>query len=238
MELVNAGPIDAWADLVAARLVGRLAANPALRLCLPTGLTPMPVYDRLAETVATGGVSFARAEVFLLDEFGGVAPEDQGRCDRTLLRAFVSRVDLPADRFHRFDLGGDVDEECRRVEALVGAGCHLTLLGLGTNGHLGMNEPGSAPDAPTRRVALDPSTTAASARYFGRSTDLPTWGVTLGLGTLRRSGEVWILATGAGKAAIVRETMCGPVSADVPATLLRDHSAATLIADEDAAALV
>lgn len=237
MTLVNAGPIDAWADHVAARLVGRLAANPALRLCLPTGLTPLPVYDRLAAAVARGDVSFARAEVFLLDEFGGVAPEDPGRCDRTLARALVSRVDLPADRFHRFALSGDVDEECRRVEALVGAGCDLTLLGLGTNGHLGMNEPGSAPDSLTRRVALDPSTIAASARYFGRSTNLPTWGVTLGLGTLSRSGEVWVLATGAGKSAIVRDTMHGPVSSAVPATLLRDHQAAMLIADEEAAAL-
>ena len=237
MTLLNAGSIDAWADRVAAMVLERLSANPALRLCLPTGLTPLPIYDRLAAAVGRGQASFSRAEVVLLDEFGGVPADDPGRCDQMLLRAFVSRVDLPAERFHRFLLDGDVDDECRRYEAMVGAGCDLALLGIGTNGHLGMNEPGSAPDSTTRRVELAPSTIAASARYFGRSTDLPTWGVTLGLATLRRSHEVWVLATGAAKAPIVRVTMEGPTSAEVPSTLLRDHPAAALIADEEAAAL-
>jgi glucosamine-6-phosphate deaminase len=238
MEFLDAGPIDAWADLVAGRVLERLTANPGLRLCLPTGLTPVPVYDRLAAAVAAGTASFARAEVFLLDEFGGVAPDNPGRCDQMLRHAFVSRIDLPEARFHRFTLDADVAEECRRYEALVGEGCDLALLGIGTNGHLGMNEPGSAADAPTRRVDLAPSTIAASARYFGRSTDLPTWGVTMGLGTLARSREIWILATGAGKAPIVRDTLRGPVSTAVPSTLLRDHPATTLIADEEAGSLV
>src|SRR5204862_4861762 len=129
-------------DHVAALLMARLAERPALRVCLPTGLTPMPVYDRLAAAVARGESSFGQAEVFLLDEFGGVAPDDAGRCDQMLLRAFVSRVDLAPGRFHRFELQGDVDAECRRYEALIGAGCDLALLGIGTNGHVGMNEPG------------------------------------------------------------------------------------------------
>jgi glucosamine-6-phosphate deaminase len=237
MDLLDAGRIDAWADLVAARVLARLAAHPALRLCLPTGLTPVPVYDRLAAAVTAGTASFAGAEVFLLDEFGGVSPDDPGRCDRMLEHALLSRIDLPASRFHRFALDGDIAAECRRYDALVGTGCDLTLLGIGTNGHLGMNEPGSAPDAPTRRVELAPSTIAASARYFGRDTNLPTWGVTMGLGTLARSREIWILASGAGKAPIVRETIDGPVSPAIPSTFLRRHPATTLIADADAASL-
>jgi glucosamine-6-phosphate deaminase len=238
MEFENAGSTASWADHVAALVIARVAARPSLRLVLPTGLTPMPVYDRLADAVARGTVSFARADVFLLDEFGGVPPDDPGRCDQMLTRAFVARVDVAPGRFHRFSLDNDVDDECRRYEALIGAGCDLALLGIGTNGHLGMNEPGSARDSLTRRVNLAPSTIAASARYFGRDTGLPTWGVTLGLGTLGRSRHVWILATGPEKAAIVRETLRGPVTTDVPSTLLRDHPGARLIADEEAAALV
>ena len=98
-----------------------------------------------------------------------------------------------------------------------------------------MNEPGSSADTLTRRVDLAPSTIAASGRYFGRTTGLPTWGVTLGLGTLRRSREVWVLASGEGKAAIVAETLRRPVSPEIPATLLRDHAAVLLIADDPAA---
>jgi len=237
MEFENAGSAASWADHVAALVIRRVTATPALRLVLPTGLTPAPIYDRLADASARGVVSFAQVEVFLLDEFGGVAPDDPGRCDQMLTRMFVSRVDLPPGRFHRFTLDGDVAFECQRYEALVSTGCDLALLGIGTNGHLGMNEPGSGPDSLTRRVDLAASTVAASARYFGRDTDLPTWGVTLGLGTLGRSREVWILASGPGKAAIVRDTLRAPMTPDVPSTLLRDHPGARLIADEEAAAL-
>src|SRR3954466_6590595 len=226
MQFENAGSAASWADHVAALLIDRVTRAPALRLILPTGLTPVPIYDRLADAVARGVVSFGQAEVFLLDEFGSVAPTDPGRCDQMLTRMFVARVDLSRGRFHRFTLDGDVAKECRRYEALVGGGCDLALLGIGTNGHLGMNEPGSPPDSLTRRVQLAASTVAASARYFGRDTDLPTWGVTLGLGTLARSREVWILASGSGKAAIVRDTLRAPMTPDVPSTLLRDHPGA------------
>jgi glucosamine-6-phosphate deaminase len=237
MMIARFPTIDEWADHVADQFVALLNAKPNARLCLPTGNTPGPVYERVAAAVRDRRVSFCEAEVFLLDEFGGVAPDDPGRCDQMLLRAFVTRVDVAPERFRRFTLNGDVDAECRRYESLIGSGCDLAILGIGTNGHLGMNEPGSPPDSATRRVNLAPSTIAASARYFGRNTNLPTWGVTLGLGTLGRSREIWILASGSGKAAIVRETLREPVSPEIPSTLFRPHPGARLIADEEAAAL-
>jgi glucosamine-6-phosphate deaminase len=235
VTLLRGGSTAAWAAMVADLVIGRLQAHPAMRICLPTGLTPVPIYDRLADAVAAGSVSFARAEVFLLDEFGGVDPRDPGRCDQMLQRYLLSRVDLPPARFHRLDLGGDIETVCREYEAAIGEGCDLALLGIGTNGHVGMNEPGSAADSVTRRVSLAPDTIAASARYFGHDR-LPTWGVTMGLGTLRRSREIWILASGAGKAAIVQQTLQGPVTTARPATQLRDHPAVLLIVDDEAAA--
>jgi glucosamine-6-phosphate deaminase len=234
LKVVRRNGLDDWADYIANLLVSRLQVTPSLRLCLPTGLTPVPVYDRLAEAVNAARVSFRHAEVFLLDEFGGVAPDDPGRCDRMLWRFLLDRVDLEADRFHRFVLEGDIDAECEAFERTIGSGCDLTLLGIGTNGHVGMNEPGSSPDSLTRRVDLAPETTVATARYFAHDR-LPTWGVTQGIGTIRRSGEVWLLAAGAGKAAIVDRLLHGSVSTDLPASLLRSHTAALLIADQAAA---
>jgi glucosamine-6-phosphate deaminase len=237
VRLLRGGSPEEWAAKVASLFIGRLKANPDLRVCLPTGLTPVPIYDRIAEAVAASEVSFARAEVFLLDEFGGVDANDPGRCDQMLDRFLIGRIDLPRARFHRLDLAGDIDEACRAYEDAVGGGCDLSLLGIGTNGHIGMNEPGSAKDSLTRRVDLAPDTIAASARYFGHAR-LPTWGVTMGLGTIRRSGEIWILASGRTKAAIVEETLRGPVTTNIPATQLRDHSSSLLIADDDALAVV
>ena len=234
MNVISGGSPEAWAEAVAERFIAALQARPALRVCLATGLTPVPIYDRVAAAVAGGRISFARAEIILLDEFGGVDPADPGRCDRMLERYLLSRVDLPPGRFHAFDLTRDLDEVCREHEAVVGAGCDLTLLGVGTNGHVGMNEPGSSRDSLTRRVELAPATVATSARYFSHER-LPTWGVTMGLGTLRRSREVWILASGPAKAAIMRDVVHGAVTEAVPATQFRDHPRTLLIVDEAAA---
>jgi glucosamine-6-phosphate deaminase len=237
VRLVRGGSLEAWADRVSAELAGRLQAQPELRLCLPTGLTPVPIYDRLAAAAGRGEISFRRAAVFLLDEFGGVGPADPGRCDQMLKRWLIDRVDLPPERFHRFDLTGDVDAECARYEALFAAGCDLTLLGIGGNGHVGMNEPGSPADSVTRRVALDPTTVAASARYFGRETDLPAWGVTIGIGTILRSREIWLIASGAAKAPIVGAILHDPPGPDLPASLLATHPGTVLFADDAAASL-
>ena len=234
MRLLRGGSAGSWATTVADLFIERLKARPELRMCLPTGLTPVPVYDRVAAAVAAGEVSFSRAEVFLLDEFGGVDTADPGRCDQMLGRFLIARIDLPPERFHRLDLTGDIDEACRVYERTIGDGVDLALLGIGTNGHVGMNEPGSARDSLTRRVALAPDTVAASARYFGHERRLPTWGVTMGLGTIRRSREIWLLASGAAKTGIVDDLLTGPVTPAVPATQLRDHPSALCIVDDDA----
>jgi glucosamine-6-phosphate deaminase len=234
MKVVRAGTTDEWVADVADRFVERLRTRPGLRVCLPTGLTPVRIYERVAEAVERGEATFRSAEVMLLDEFGGVAPDDPGRCDQMLRRFLLDHVDLPPDRFHGFDLERDVEQVCRDMEALVGAGVDLTLLGIGTNGHIGMNEPGSTADSLTRRVTLAPETVASSARYFTHDC-LPTWGVTMGLGTIGRSREVWLLASGAAKAEIVRATLEGPATPEVPASLLRNHPRAVFVVDDDAA---
>ena len=206
-------------------------------MCLPTGLTPVPIYDRVAAAVAAGEVSFARAEAFLLDEFGGVAASDPGRCEKMLHRLLIARIDLPPARFHRFDLAGDIDEVCRAYERTIGDGCDLTLLGVGTNGHVGMNEPGSPVDSPTRRVELAATTIQSSARYFAH-TNLPEWGLTVGLKAILAAREVWLLANGAAKAAIIRQTLRGEISPANPASLLRRHENCSLFVDLDAGALL
>jgi glucosamine-6-phosphate deaminase len=236
VNLARAGCGADWSRHVADLLVARVQAHPALRLCLPTGLTPVPVYERVRAAVDRGAVSFRNVNVILLDEFGGVPADDPGRCDRMLRRVLLDHVDLPPAAFRRLAIEDGVEEACRAHEQAVGEGCDLTLLGIGANGHVGMNEPGSAPDSLTRRVTLTPETIRASARYFGRERDLPTWGVTMGLGTILRSHEIWVLATGPGKASILQAVLHGPVTPERPASLLRTHPRVLVLADDDAAA--
>lgn len=224
---------SAWAEGVAALWCERLRANPRLRMCLPAGLTPRPLYDRIVRAAQRGEVSFRRAEVFLLDEYGGLAPDDPARCVNQLRRFLLDRV--PVGRFHRLDpLAPDLDRECRDFEAAIGPGFDLAILGVGLNGHLGMNEPGSAPDSPTRRVELQASSIASSAAYGPRGAS-PTWGLTVGLKALLGATEVWLLVRGANKAAIVRRVIEGPPEVSVPASWLQTHPNCHVFLDAAAA---
>ncbi|MEO5821949.1 MAG: glucosamine-6-phosphate deaminase [Vicinamibacteraceae bacterium] len=215
---------DVWAEHVAARFASFLADQPTTRVALPTGATPEPVYAGIVEAVRAGIASFRQAHVFLLDEFGGVPPDAKGRCDVMLHRALLDHVDLAPRNYHQFDPeAADVDAMCAAYDASLKQPLDLVMLGIGRNGHVGMNEPGTSPDSPTRRVELAPSTTQASARYFGEGAALPTWGITLGLTAILAARTIWILATGEGKADIVRDVLLEPVSASRPASLLRGH---------------
>jgi 6-phosphogluconolactonase/glucosamine-6-phosphate isomerase/deaminase len=177
----------------------------------------------MTRAVAAGRVSFRQAEIFSLDEFGGLAPDDAGLCSNMLRRFLIDAVDLPKERFHALDPNApNVDQICREYDAAIGAGFDLTLLGIGLNGHLGLNEPGSAVDSPTRRVEMHSTTVRASAGYLTHSR-LPTWGVAVGLKPLLASREIWLLANGSAKAEIIQRALKGPIDVSIPASLLRKH---------------
>ena len=202
-----------------------------MRLCVPTGSTPVPAYRALAEQ----GGGLGAATVFLLDEFG-LPPGHPARCDSMIRRALLDHLEVAPRHFHALDPDAtDLDAECARYETAVAAGgLDLTLLGLGGNGHLGLNEPGSERNSRTRRVTLAPSTMRHAEEYGpgGR----PSWGLTMGIGTILESKEIWLLVTGEHKAAILSRALNGPVGSAVPASFLRDHANVVVVADAPAAA--
>ena len=224
-----------WADRVASLLADRIASAPALRLCLPTGSTPLPVYERLPAALHERGVSMAHATVVLLDEYVGLPDGHPARCDSMLRRTLIDRLD-PTPTFIRFEVDElDPAAACAALAARLDAigGLDLVVLGLGTNGHLGMNEPGSAAASTTRPVDLAPETVWA-ARGYGADPP-PTRGVTLGVGPILSSPEAWLLATGERKVAVLRRALEDPIGPDCPASYLRLHPNARILADEAAA---
>jgi glucosamine-6-phosphate deaminase len=207
-------------------------------MCLPSGTTPAGVYAEMTRSVRAGLVSFERASVFVLDEFGGLAPDDPGSTRQMLQRQLIDATNLGSAAFHFLDPDdSDIVRHCRDYDAAIGDGFDLVLLGIGVNGHLGMNEPGSPLDGSTRRVELHGTTIQSSARYFAHH-NLPRWGVTVGLKTILESKEVWLLANGAGKADIIQRTVRGDISPANPASLLRLHPNCSLFVDADAGALL
>ena len=238
MNLLQFDSEAAWARAVCSLWRDRLRLQPDLKICLPSGATPSLIYAEMTRSVAAGVVSFARATVFALDEFGGLAADDPGRTAAMLRRELIDRIDLPPGAFHVLDPDHpDLARHCADYDTAIGPGFDLVLLGIGRNGHVGMNEPGSAPDAATRRVDLHPETVQASARYFAHR-NLPGWGLTVGLKTILASREVWVIANGTAKAEIVRRTVRDAVVPSNPASLLRRHPNCSLFADDAAASML
>lgn len=225
-------PNPTWAGSVAAAWAELLTADPVLRMCLPTGETPLPVYSSLVGAA----LSWEKAHVLLLDEFGDLPPREPGGCDATLRRSLLDQLDPQVGAYRTIDTrAADLDVECRAIDQWLDGGLDLAVLGLGRNGHLGMNEPGSAPTGRTRRVDLAESTVQAADRYFGGRAR-STWGVTVGLADLLAARTCWVLVSGAAKAETVRACLEDDPDAALPASLLRDHPSCTWWLDEEAAA--
>ncbi|MBI5383054.1 MAG: glucosamine-6-phosphate deaminase [Verrucomicrobia bacterium] len=232
MNLLRFDSPAAWTACLASLWRDRLRVNPRLRQCLPAGNTPKPVFAAMLESVRRGQVSFRESEIFMLDEYGDLAPDDPGRCANTVRHCLVDHIDVGAFQFLD-TTAPDLDAVCRAYETAIGPGFDLAILGVGLNGHLGLNEPGSAPGSLTRRIEMHPASVAASQQYLTHA-HTPTWGATVGLKRLLESKEVWLLATGAAKAGIVRRLIHGPADISVPASLMQHHPNCCLFLDADA----
>ena len=234
LEVLAAGD---WAGRVAGVLAARLAARPALRVCLPTGDTPVPVYDALVALAVGGACSFAGATVVLLDEWIGLAPGDPARCDTRIRAQLIDRLPVPPAALQVIDADDPSPEAAAARHDEAARNLDLVVLGLGANGHVGFNEPGSMPDSPTRMLPLTgASREAARARY--RSPSVPTAGITVGMDRILAAREVWLLVTGERKAAVLSRAFREPEGPDCPASFLRRHPRLTLFADEAAAGLL
>jgi glucosamine-6-phosphate deaminase len=223
-----------WAAAVAAELIERLSSRPDRRICLPTGETPTPVYAELVAAEADGRVSFGAATLVLLDEWVGLPPGDPARCDVRIRAELVDRLRVPPAAYVPIDADGpDPDAAAARHDGAA-AGLDLAVVGLGMNGHVGLNEPGSPADAPTRLVRVAASTRDAAVARYGAALP-PTAGITVGIERLLAADEVWLLVTGERKSEILRRVLEEPEGPDRPATWLLRHPRLTVFADGPAA---
>lgn len=202
-----------------------------------TGETPVGMYGELAQRRARGDLDTHGMSIVQLDEYLGLEPDDRralfGWMDRTVL----GPLGIDDARVTRLPTEGDVDAACAGFDRELDArgGIDLAILGLGTNGHVGFNEPPSDAASVTRTVDLSPDTISANARYWGTEGDVPTRAVTLGLRTLLAARRILLLVSGASKHAIVRRALEGPVGEDVPASFVRQaRGAVTVVVDRAA----
>jgi glucosamine-6-phosphate deaminase len=228
------------ADLAAQRVADLLHDSPRAVLGLPTGRTPILMYDLLAEQHAAGTLDFAQVTTFNLDEFVGIGEHHPGSYRAYMRRYLFDRVNLAEGQGHVLDgLAADPDIECERFEAAIdgAGGMDLMILGLGANGHIGFNEPADGLQAATHRVRLlEPSRKANAGFFGGDPSQVPAEAMTMGVGTILKSRRILLLVTGGEKAATVGRMLSGPVTTQLPASFLQLHGHVELICDAEAAA--
>ena len=224
------------------RVASALRARPSIVLGLPTGRTPIATYAELRRLHAEEGLSFARASTFNLDEFVGVEPTHPGSFRYFMERHLFEGIDLPPERIHFLDgMAADLDEECDRYERDITAagGIDLQLLGIGSNGHIGFNEPGDELMANTHHAALHDGTRRDNAAPFGGDLSrVPHEALSMGMGTILKSAALILVATGERKAQCIERTVHGPVTTRLPASFLQMHRAVDVYLDRPAASLL
>ena len=214
-------------SLAAAQFVaGAVRDLPNLNLCLPVGKTPKGMYQELIRLHRSERLDFSRVKMFQLDEYVDLRADHPHRFKSLLWREFFNHINVRRANIHLID---------ENFEATIRAAGSLDLavLGIGVNGHLGFNEPGSALDSRTRIVQLADATIETMQQMF-TSDEMPRQAITIGLGTIMDSRRVLLLASGTSKAAVLGQALNGPISTDMPASVLQKHANVTVIADSDA----
>ncbi|MDE3095055.1 MAG: glucosamine-6-phosphate deaminase [Chloroflexota bacterium] len=234
MRIVTVADEGALARAAADLVCAAVDAKPDAVLGLPTGTTPIGMYRELERRSAAGEADFSGTVVYAIDEFAGVAPATPGT-NRMFYRAHLR---LPVHALHVPDAGAPESEA--HIAAFADAvrragGFDVCVLGVGANGHIAFNEPGSARDSRARVVELAKTSRQAHAAAFGGIERVPRQGMTLGIADLLEARTVLVLATGAAKAEIVRRAVDGPMTAAVPASWLQAHGDCTWLLDAAAA---
>ncbi|MDP9194520.1 MAG: glucosamine-6-phosphate deaminase [Acidobacteriota bacterium] len=216
----------------AALMLGAIHDNPRIVLGLPTGRTPIGMYDHVVRECAREYRCFRDVTTFNLDEYAGVPPEHPGSYATYMKQHLFAHVDLdPACAHLPNGMADDLGAECLRYEQEIrdAGGLELTFLGLGRNGHIGFNEPGTPFGAHTRVVQLTESTRKANAEFFP-GVAVPTHAITMGIGTILESKRIVLLVAGSGKESALERLRSGIVGEDFPASALWAHADVTVLA--------
>lgn len=214
--------------------------KPDAVLCLAAGDTPRLTYDTVTERAANERLDFGQCTFVGLDEWVGIPPENEGSCHYFLQKHLFDPLHISEDKIHLFDaLSTDLNHECRKMNDLISSlgGIDFMLVGIGMNGHIGFNEPGVSPDLYAHVVDLDEATRIVGQKYFAQQTSLSK-GITLGLNHLLEARQVILVANGAKKAAVIKQTVEGPITPALPATIMRKHFNARVMVDEQAGSKV
>ncbi len=216
----------------------RLRRKPNLVLGLATGSTPLGLYKELIRMHVDEGLDFSKVTTFNLDEYVGLLPNHEQSYNFFMWKNLFEHLNIPEHSIHIPDgMADDIDGFCEWYEKEIekAGGIDLQILGIGGNGHIAFNEPGSSLGSRTRVKTLTEKTRKDNARFFGSLAEVPKYAITMGIGTIMDSKEHILLASGAGKTDAIKAAVEGPITSQCPASIIQLHRVTFAILDKEAA---
>lgn len=241
MKIIRTADYEEMSMKAGELIFKKIRSNPRSTLGLATGSTPLGVYRYLIKDHHTNKTSYKEIQTFNLDEYIGINKDDPNSYHYFMQKNFFNHVDISFKNTHiPSGNASNGEQECNRYEELVKdkGGIDLQLLGIGQNGHIGFNEPGTSFSSRTHIIKLAQNTREANSRFFPSIDDVPTHAITMGIATIIESREILLLASGASKAEAVAALIKGEITENFPASVLQLHENVTLIADEAALRLI
>ena len=232
MKIIHAKDYKDMSRKAANIISAQVILSPSCVLGLATGSTPVGAYQQLVEWYRKGDIDFSNVTSVNLDEYCGITGENPQSYRYFMNTNLFDHVNINKEKTHVPNgMAEDFDAECRRYDELIASvgGINLQLLGIGHNGHIGFNEPGRAFEKTTHRVKLGESTIRANARFFASMDEVPKEAVTMGIKSIMQAKKILLIASWEDKREIMEKALFGPVTPDVPASILQLHPDLTVV---------
>ncbi|RBW70121.1 glucosamine-6-phosphate deaminase [Bacillus taeanensis] len=237
MELIKVRDYNEMSQKAAEILIGKVKGSEKINFGLATGGTPKGLYEKMIEDHQKNGISYKNVTTFNLDEYAGLSEEDPNSYHYYMNESLFKHIDILKSNTHLpKGISEHLEKECSEYDKMIAenGGIDLQVLGIGQNGHIGFNEPGTSFKSNTHVVKLAESTREANARYFDTIDDVPTHAITMGIASIMKSKEILLLVSGEAKQEAMGKLMHGEVTEEFPASILQKHPRVTIIADQKA----
>jgi glucosamine-6-phosphate deaminase len=237
MKLIEAADYKGMSRKAANVISAQVILSPRSVLGLATGSTPLGIYSQLIEWFRKGDVDFSEVKTVNLDEYCGLSPENEQSYHYFMQHNFFGSINVKPENIHLPDgMAKDIAAECSAYDRLIASlgGIDLQLLGLGSTGHIGFNEPNESFDKTTHCVALKEKTIQDNSRFFQSVDEVPKYAVTMGIKSIMQAKKILLVVSGEKKSNILEKVLFGPITPEVPASVLQLHPDVIVIADRDA----
>ena len=240
-EIIKASNYEEMSRIAAEKVIAKITEKPNAILGLATGSTPEGLYKLLIEDHQKHYTSYRYVKTVNLDEYVGLDKDDKNSYFTFMREKLFNHIDVDLNNTNIPDgTAANMEEEAARYEKYIDeiGGVDLQILGIGHNGHIGFNEPGTSFKSTTHLIKLAEKTREANARFFNSMDEVPTEAITMGIQSIMDSKEIILLVSGASKAEALKNLVYGEITEDFPASVLRLHNKVTIIADQDALQLI